>query len=472
MAYSIPYQATATFFIFFATAIARIPPLWAGVIVAVSAVWDALVDPLVGYLSDNSESRSGRRHPFLLWGTAGIAVSSALLWRISPDLPLGPRIALIAALLLALKTGLAVFNIPYTALGGELSSDYDERIAIQGVRAAFYVAGMIVAIVGGTVLFFRATPDYPRGQLNPEAYPRMALAFAALATASGLVAWAATRAFIPSLPVRSDAMRKRAISLRNLTGDVREALGNRDLRMVVLMIFVLEAGFQFGIALGIHVNTYTYGLSAPLIGLMALVILGMTILSQPFWVAFSKRFEKRTALLVSGVIAVVGFLLPPWVLVWWKLVPLHTTAALVALGVFSAFGGVANGAFMSIPNSMIIDVADAEELRTGKRDEGLFFGTYVLAYKLGTSVSLVLSGFALGWMGFDPGLATQSERTQFLLAMAPTWLLLLVLPFTFACIIRYGITRERWRATRRALEARGGPPSQHVAADRGPVQGT
>lgn len=452
MAYSIPYQATATFFIFFATAIARIPPLWAGVIVAVSAVWDALVDPVVGYLSDNTEGRRGRRHPYLLWGTVGIAVFTVFLWRISPDMPPFPRVLLIAFLLLAVKTALAVFNIPYTALGGELSTDYDERMAIQGVRAAFYVAGMIVAIAGGTVVFFRATPGYPRGQLNPAAYPRMAIAFALLAAASGLIAFLSTRSLVPSLPARSEAMRRRALSLRNLTGDVRDALGNRDLRMIVFMIFILEAGFQFGIAIGIHVGTYTYGLTAPLIGLMALIVLGTTILSQPLWVAFTKRFEKRTALLVSGAFAVVGFLLPPWVLVWWKLIPLHTSEMLVALGIFNAFGGIANGAFMSIPNSMIVDVADAEELRTGKRDEGLFFGTYVLAYKLGTSVSLLLSGFALSWIGFDPGHASQPESTRFLLAMAPTWLLLFVLPFTFACIGRYGITRAKWQATRRALE--------------------
>ena len=455
MAYSIPYQATATFFIFFATAVLRIPPAWAGAVVAVSAVWDAIVDPLVGYASDNTEGRLGRRHPYLLWGTFSIFVFSALLWRIPPTLPLGLRTALLAALLLLLKTALAVFNIPYTALGGELSGDYDERMAIQGVRAGFYVAGMIVAIAGGTMVFFHATPEFPRGQLNPAAYPRMGAAFSTFALVAGLISFAATRSFVARLPVRSEAMRLRERSLRNLYRDILEALRGRDLRMVILMIFILEAGFQFGIAIGIHTSTYAYGLPAPLIGLLAIILLGTTILSQPFWVRFARRFEKRTALLAAGAIAFIGFVLPAWVLVWWKLVPLHTSQTLVALGVFSVFAGIANGAFMSIPNAMIVDAVDLEEVRTGKRDEGLFFGMFVLAYKLGTSLSLLLSGLALGWIGFDPRIEAQPERTRFLLAMLPTWLLLGVMPFVFLCIWRYGITRARWQEARGSLERRG-----------------
>ena len=224
--------------------------------------------------------------------------------------------------------------------------------------------------------------------------------------------------------------------------------------MVILMIFILEAGFQFGIAIGIHTSTYAYGLPAPLIGLLAIILLGTTILSQPFWVRFARRFEKRTALLAAGAIAFIGFVLPAWVLVWWKLVPLHTSQTLVALGVFSVFAGIANGAFMSIPNAMIVDAVDLEEVRTGKRDEGLFFGMFVLAYKLGTSLSLLLGGLALGWIGFDPRIEAQPERTRFLLAMLPTWLLLGVMPFVFLCIWRYGITRARWQEARESLGRR------------------
>src|SRR6202008_2493246 len=121
-------------------------------------------------------------------------------------------IALVFGWLILLRTALAIFVIPYLALGGELSADYDERSAIQGVRAAFYLTGMILAIAGATLVFFRSTPDYPRGQLNPAAYPRMAVAFAAVVLLAAAVSVLGTRRFRPSLPGRTAAMRARGLS--------------------------------------------------------------------------------------------------------------------------------------------------------------------------------------------------------------------------------------------------------------------
>ena len=455
VAYSLPYQATATFFMYFATEILRVPPALAGAAGALSAVWDALTDPLVGYLSDNTESpRLGRRHPYLLTGGLLIACLTCLFWSIPPSASPAVRIGSVFVLLFGLKTALAVFFVPYLALGAELSSDYDQRSSIQGVRAAFYLAGMILAIAGATLVFFRSTPAFPRGQSNPAAYPRLGVAFSVLALLATAVCFLATRRYIAALPRRTEAMRRERLSPAHLYRNFAGALRNRDLRLLVLMIFVLEAGFQFGINIGIHVNTYTYGLPGPMIGLLALTVLGTSVLSQPFWIAFTKRFEKRTALVAGLAIGFVGFIGAPWTHVWWKLFSIDSPRLPWTLGAFMVLAGLGNGAFMSVPNSMIADAADLEELRTGKRDEGLYFGTYTLAYKAGTSISWMLSGAALGWIGFRPGSPAQSEATKFLLAMVPTYLLLATAPFALFFVLRYGITRERWRQVRAALEER------------------
>jgi GPH family glycoside/pentoside/hexuronide:cation symporter len=243
-------------------------------------------------------------------------------------------------------------------------------------------------------------------------------------------------------------------SARGVWTNFVEALKNRELLMLVLMIFVLEAGFQFGIAIGFHVNTYTYGLTGPMIGALGLVVLGTSVLSQPLWVAFTKRFEKKTALIAGLAIGFVGFIGAPWTHVWWKIFPIQAPTLPFTLGAFMVLAGIGNGAFMSIPNSMIADAADIEELRTGKRDEGLYFGTYTLAYKAGTAVSWALSGAALAAIHFVPGSTSQPESVRFALAMVPTYLLLATAPFALYFILRYGITRERWRQTRAALDAR------------------
>jgi GPH family glycoside/pentoside/hexuronide:cation symporter len=454
VAYSLPYQATATFFLFFATVILKIPPALAGTVLAVSAVWDAVTDPLVGYLSDNTENgRLGRRHPYLIVGGVSVAALTLVLWAIPPGWDAIWRGVAVFCALILLKTALTVFYVPYLALGGELSSDYDERSSIQGFRAAFYLAGMMTAIAGATLVFFRPTPGFARGQLNPAAYPRMALAFAVLVLLATWVSVAGTRRYIPSLPQRTEQMRRRGVSAGHLLTDLARAMRRQELRTLVLMIFVIEAGFQFGIAIGIHVNTFTYGLSGPQIGLLALIVLGTSVLSQPLWVALSKRFEKRTALIAGLLIGFAGFVGAPWAHVWWKLFPIDPRTLVWTLGLFMIPAGLGNGAFLSIPNAMIADAADLEELESGQREEGLYFGTYTLAYKLGTSLSLVASGFALGWIGFDPASATQSEATRFQLAMVPTYLLIATAPFALLFLSRYRITRARAKEIREALAA-------------------
>src|SRR5262252_5915128 len=164
VAYSLPYQAVATFFLFFATVILRYPAKWAGIGIAISLVWDAVADPLAGHISDRTQSRVfGRRHGYLLFGGLAVAVLTWLLWSVSPGRTAFP---LVIGLLLLLRTALTAYYVPYLALGGELSGAYDERAAIQGVRAAFYLLGMILEIAGGTIVFFRSTPEFPRGQFN------------------------------------------------------------------------------------------------------------------------------------------------------------------------------------------------------------------------------------------------------------------------------------------------------------------
>jgi GPH family glycoside/pentoside/hexuronide:cation symporter len=198
-----------------------------------------------------------------------------------------------------------------------------------------------------------------------------------------------------------------------------------------------------------------------MIGVLGLVVLGTSVLSQPFWVAFTKRFEKKTALVAGLAIGFLGFIGAPWTHVWWKLFPIQAPTFPFTLGFFFVLAGIGNGAFMSIPNSMIADAADVEELRTGKRDEGLYFGTYTLAYKAGTAVSWALSGVALSAIGFVPGSTVQTDKVKFALGMVPTYLLLATAPFALYFILRYNITRERWRETRAALDVR--RLSQHTS---------
>jgi Na+/melibiose symporter-like transporter len=453
--YSLPHQIIAAAFLLYATAILKIPSLWAGAIIAVSAVWDAVSDPLMGLISDNTRSRRfGRRHLYILVGGVAVSVLTYFFWSVDPADSTRTKLVLLFGLVILIKTALTVFVAPYNALGGELSTDYDERSSIQSYRAMFYLVGMILALVGSNVVFFRSTPEFERGQLNPAAYPDMGTTFAVFALVAVLLCFFATRVYIPQLP---QPARDRAggATLGSVMHDLAGALTNRDFRAVALMIFIVEVGFQIGIAIGFHINTYTYKLPGPIIGIHGLVILGCSIASQPLWLRITRRRDKRTALIIGMVSGFFGFFGAPVAHVALGLFPIDAPSLPYTLGFFFVFAGLGNGAFMSIPYSMVADAVDADQVRTGKRHEGLYFGFYTFAYKLGTSLSLVASGLVLHVVAFDPNLETQTAATQYNLAMVPAYLLLLFGPLALLCVSRYTIDRSRHAEIRALLDDRG-----------------
>ncbi len=460
MAYSLPHQILAASFIFYATAILRIPASLAGAIMAVAAIWDGLSDPLMGYISDNTGNRRlgrqrlGRRHPYLLIGTAGMSLLTLAIWSIDAQSSFFTNFWTILVLVLLLKTALTIYVIPYNALGGEMATGYDERSSIQAYRATFYLAGMLLALVGSNLYFFRPTPEYPKGQLNPAAYSQMGIVFALIILFVGLTSFFFTKKLIPGLPQKSFSNQNSSSDFQLFWKNITSAFSNRNLRILVIMIFLIEAGLHVNIVINIHVSTYLYNLGGPMIGLQAFITFFFSIISQPLWVKMTRRFGKKRSLQTAMLLG-FGLILSPWTHVWWEWFRIDSPQQLMfSLGFFNLLGGTANGAFMSIPFSMIADAVDEQEVKTGKRDEGVFFGLYTFAWKAGTSISLALTGLILSFVKFNPDLPQQSSFTNFQMAMIPSYILLLFAPIAILILRNYSITREKHQEFRSILEDR------------------
>ncbi len=449
IAYALPYQIMASFFLFFVTAILHVPPAVAGIIVAISVFWDAITDPWIGALSDRTRSdRFGRRHQFLLLGGIGTAIGSWFLWSISPEMGMTQKIILLLLAVLFTKTMNTFYGAPYYALGGTISKDYDVRSSLQGWRAAFHVIGMILALVGTQILFFRSTPDFPRGQLNPAAYPKIGLAVAVITVLIAVMAY---------MMIPKDHGNGSAQKAPGALKMVKSALANKSFRAILLVIFVIEASFQIMVSLGTHVNTFTYHLTGPQMGILGLSLLGMSVVSQPFWVFMCRKFEKRTALIVGMVFGLIGFVGMPWAHVGFGWLPIDAPSTLLTLSLFSMVAGIGNGAFMSIPFSMVADSADEGQLDTDHQQEGLYFGLYTFAYKLGISVSVFIGGILLDMIGFVSDAKEQTAETAYQLAIAPTWLLMIATPVILWAVMGYRIDRSKHAQTLSRLETKRGP---------------
>lgn len=435
------YYLVSASFLFYATAILHVPPDMAGMIIALSTLWDALTDLPLGWMSDHTRSqRLGRRHPFLIGGGIAVAAFTILLWSIPRGLPMWLIVLWLVLALFALKTAISAFVVPHTAMGSDLATSYDGRTTAQAYRATFQVLGMALALIGSSAWFFRPTPEFPQGQLNPAAYAPMGWACAVLVLLVTAITVASTWRFIPRMRVAPEAAKA---GWHTVLGVLRD----RNLRSLVFLILATEIGAQLTFALGFHINTYTYDLSGPQIAILMVGLLVAAVASQPLWARIARRYDKKPALYGAVAVAVVGIAGAPFTHVAWHWFPLTPSAHVVmTLLPFQILAGLGNGAFWSLPYAMVTDCARAHENTHGVNLAGAYTGLYIFAYKLGSSLSVALSGFLLGFIGFRDKALTQAPSTRFDLAIYPAVLLLILLPVMLIALHSYRLKRADFAA--------------------------
>ncbi len=409
----IAMQVIGAYLVFFATAILDIPGSLAGLAVGISVLWDAVTDPVMGFLSDQTRSRRlGRRHPYLIAGSLGIAATVYLVWDIPPAWPTQTKFALMFIILLLFKSAMTVYITPYTALGAELSADYNERTQIQSIKTLFFLLGLALVSVAGMYFFFQPTRDFPVGQLNPRSYRNIGLAASILTVASAAICFGLTARYIPRLRQRMPQSVARTTA-RSLIQSIRETLRNRPFRATASSYLFNNLASALLSSIGMHVFTYTFHLSSQQIALVIGLQFLVSMVSQPLWSMISRRIDKKPALHLGLAFASAGSL----VFVLLVLLRHQIQGNPFAFVPFSLLTGLGTGALFTLPLSMVADTIDCDELKTGQRREGLYYGSLTLYYKASQALAIVLIGILLDLIRFDASLSGQSEVTKISLGL-------------------------------------------------------
>ena len=445
-------QTLGTYLVFYATAVLGLPGGAVGLMVGLSILWDAVTDPLMGYLSDRTgHGGLGRRHPYLIAGALAIALTNFLVWNVDRSAGAAERLALLSAWVLLFKTSMTVYVTPYSALGAELSTDYNERTSIQAVKSVFFILGLAFVSVAGLYWFFRPTAEYPAGQLNPAAYEGMALATSIAVLASAALCSLPTLKYVPRIRERELAFPHRAPE--GLKASFARAFSNQPFRLVMLAYTFSNLSSALMSNLGLIVFTYTFGLGSGQIALVVGVQFLFAILSQKPWAALSARRGKRYALAAGFVMSVAGGLYFCGLV----LLRARVRGSPLAFMPFSVLAGSGIGALFTLPLAMVADTVDLDEAAGGERIEGTYFGALTFAYKFSQAAALVLIGLALDLVGFDSSLAAQGRGTVLALGL----LLGLGASVSFgaaALVLRgYGLDEAAVQANRARIRAlRGG----------------
>lgn len=383
--------AIRIFLLNYYTDVVGLNPSLAGLAVGLSLLWDALVDPWMGAVSDRTLGRFGGRRGYLPLG--GLLLGLGLLLVFRPP-ALTSQAAKFAWLLFAacfLGTGMSVLSVPYMAMGGEMTDHPHERTVLFGWRFAFANLGGILA-VGLPVLFVTPTAN------NVAAMAPTAVVAAAVVVVTACVSWRAT-ARVP--------FRQSPIAPTSLWEALREPLGNPAFRPLLWAYVVATLGIGVNSATAVYYYQYRIGLSQQQISTLLGVFLGVFTLSILGWVRLAKRFGKRRAMAVGGLLlgaanSVIYLIAPPgsW------LVPL----------VFGGGGlGLLVGCIVLI-DAQLTDVIDHDQVRSNQLRSGLYFGVWRFASKLARALAIAIAGHVLEGVGFVPN-EVQTEFVSWMLAV-------------------------------------------------------
>jgi glycoside/pentoside/hexuronide:cation symporter, GPH family len=417
----------------FLTDVAGLSPGLAGRTQLIGKVWDAVNDPLVGVLSDRTQSKWGRRYPWMMWGAIPFGICFFLNWIVphfSADASFN-QVALFwyyTAASILFNAFYTVVNLPYTALTAELTQDYDERTSLNSFRFTFSIGGSILSLIIALVIAALVPQD-------------RALQFLILGAVCSIIS---------VLPVYWCVWgtRKRAQAVANQNPELEQPVSLPFIQQIkaaftnVPFLFVIGIYLCSWLAVQLTAGIIPYfvvnwmRLPQLHVSLVLLAVQGTSMSMLFVWNSVSRRMGKKAVYFMgmsSWFIAQIGlFFIQPGQIGF-----LYLLCILAGIGVSCAY---------LIPWSMLPDVIELDELRTGQRREGIFYSLVVFIQKvcLGLAVALMLE--SLGWAGYikpvgnipqlQPDAVLQVIR--FFIAPVPAIALFLGLVLTYF----YPITRE------------------------------
>ena len=428
------YLLLALYVMKFSTDVLLIAPAIMGLIFSVSRIWDAISDPLVGYLSDRTTTSLGRRRTWILFSFVPIAIGFYAVFAPPVSLSGDALTWWMAASIIGFYSAMTIFFVPHMALGAELSNDYHERSRLFGLRHAFYTVGSILSL--GTMQLLLNEEFREGGDVRAMAEEYALYAVVAM---SVLVLYA-----VVYLRERPEFQGRLSSSP---TSAFRDVWQNPHARLLVIVTFIENVGSSAIAVLTLYVTQYVVGapLWAPFIILAYML---PSTASVPMWLPLSRRFGKIKVWIVGMALyglSFGGMFFLPF---------LDTVdARLTLIIVMAAFAGLAAGCGGTIGPSVQGDVIDYDEYKTGERKEGSYFAVWNFTYKSALGFMLLLTGFVLEASGFVPN---QPQTMTVQISMVTLYGALPLLCYVIGAVLfsRFKLTEQEYAVIRAELDRR------------------
>ncbi len=460
---SVAMNGIANFALLFYTQVMGMSPELAGLALFLATFWDAITDPVMGTITDRTNTRFGRRHPFMLIGGAVFSLAFVALWLI-PETIHGEK-ALFAYLLvvnLVVKTAFTVFIVPYSALGFEMCKRYDDRARLQGVRYAFYMFVNILFGGFGWLLFF---PDgqavdgtFIDGTKIEGNYHSMGIVLGAATLLLVLYCVRATYKHAEKSAAQADASTGDGLGsfLRSFVHDLKDVYSDKLVwyvfgffglakfsMMVVSQVQMFTYIEYMGFTAGQKTSVHTGGMVAFAVGSL---VLGSMV----------RRLDKKKTGIVAMGVASVGGLGLYAVFIGGLLNPRAAIdgfpVAVLVFGLLQMMWWGGCGILVPLAIAMIADVSEMKKWQTGEVTEGRYAAGLSFFLKLANALGLFVTGYVLKFVGYVSGAETQAPDTIQNLAVTTFIAGPFLMALSFLMIRLYPVTHESMSSLHKQYE--------------------
>ncbi|MGV6846138.1 MAG: MFS transporter [Lutibacter sp.] len=438
-------------FMFFLLTAFGMDPFLAGLLGGLPRIYDAITDPIMGYISDNTKSKWGRRRPYIFAGAVISGILFALLWQLNPENSEMYNFWYFLILSLVYLTGNTIFSTPLIGLGYEMSSDYNERTRLMAFsQMVGQFAWMIVP------WFWTLIAD-------PNLFDSQAIGVRKLAVIVGAIC--IVLGVLPAIFIKevdqTNLEDRQKINLKDMIGilkglikGIKEISKNNQFVRLCGATFLVFNGFQMVASFSYFIIVFymfkgDYGLAGnwpawfSTVSAMATAFLVIPIIN---WM--SNHIGKRKAFIVATLLSIIGYLLK-----WWGFSPTNPWLLFMPIPLMS-FG---IGGLFTLMMSMTADVCDLDELENGMpRKEGTFGAIYWWMVKLGQALALVLGGLVLKLVGFDQNATVQAADTITRLRLADIFIPAITAALAIWVMWKYDLTEERASEIKKILVDRRG----------------
>lgn len=438
---AIGYTLVTTFLMFYLTTVAGLQPAIAGTISVLGAVWNALINPIVGYLSDHARTKWGRRRPFMMGFCIPLMFVMIFLFT-AVDIPYTLKIVYYGFMVIAFWASFTGFFVPFYALGAEYTQDYEERSTIRAYVSFFNMIGTLFSMAMPTMLvdFFEK-----QGMTTDRSWTIMAAMLGIITSVSIIITVIASKDKDHTKVFKSEnAKPKEKLSIIEMFREYLQVLALKPMRWLLIVALFFLIAYAILLSDLVYLLTYNAGLSGMGVSMWMLIRCVLCMITIPIIAWLCRKTDKRKAMLIIFAFSAVG------------LITLRITgiADNVVLVIYIFVSSVATASYWQIMPAVFYDVCEYDEFETGKRREGAILAVQGLVEAAAYGVGSQVLGIILQLAGFDGSADIQSQNALEWVFNCATWVPVIFIAVAAFAMYKYPISREVYNDIVKKLKGR------------------